>query len=66
MASIEMAGPRPDKDSPTGPNAKSSRPLTQTGEKRAVKRIVAVWIATDFAWGLILAWSIRRCRRAGT
>jgi hypothetical protein len=31
-------------------------------ERRAVRRGVAAWIANDLAWGLVLAWTIRRHR----
>jgi hypothetical protein len=42
----------------------SSRPATQAAEKRAVRRVVAAWIANDVVWGLILALTIRRYRQA--
>jgi hypothetical protein len=32
-------------------------------EKRAVRRVVVAWIANDIAWGLILAWTVKRHRR---
>jgi hypothetical protein len=44
----------------------AARPLdvkvANMAERRAVRSVVAAWIANDLAWGLVLAWTIRRHR----
>jgi hypothetical protein len=35
----------------------------EQAEKRAARRIVAAWIASDIAWALFLIWTVRRYRR---
>jgi len=54
------ARPSPDHDRS---KREPRRPAGRTAEKRAARRVVAAWIANDVAWGLILAWTIRRHRQ---
>ena len=58
IESVSRPGPDPDRST-----LESSRPAGRAAEKRAVRRVVAAWIANDVAWALILALTTRRYRR---